>query len=134
MFGAVCFWIFSRFTIFNYFTTKPVRIAVFLNDFLRAQLTVDLCNFFVCLGVLCGIKLKSETAKFLMIVMCIAGFVVSGFEHCVANMGIFVTAGFLVPGLSIGAMFKSMVIVTLGNMVGGAVLLAWPLRKMSADQ
>ena len=43
MFGAVCFWIFSRFTIFNYFTTKPVRIAVFLNDFLRAQLTVDLC-------------------------------------------------------------------------------------------
>ena len=36
-------WIFSRFTIFNYFTTKPVRIAVFLNDFLRAQLTVDLC-------------------------------------------------------------------------------------------
>ena len=98
--------------------------------FMRAVL----CNFFVCLGVLCGIKLKSETAKFLMIVMCIAGFVVSGFEHCVANMGIFVTAGFLVPGLSSGAMFKSMVIVTLGNMVGGAVLLAWPLRKMSADQ
>ena len=81
------------------------------------------------LGVLCGIKLKSETAKFLMIVMCIAGFVVSGFEHCVANMGIFVTAGFLVPGLSIGAMFKSMVIVTLGNMVGGAVLLAYRLER-----
>ena len=93
-----------------------------------------LCNFFVCLGVLCGIKLKSEAAKFLMIVMCISGFVVSGFEHCVANMGIFVTAACLVPGLSVGAMIKSMVIVTLGNMVGGAVLLAWPLRKMSADQ
>ena len=64
----------------------------------------------------------------------ISGFVVSGFEHCVANMGIFVTAACLVPGLSVGAMIKSMVIVTLGNMVGGAVLLAWPLRKMSADQ
>ena len=51
-----------------------------------------------------------------------------------ANMGIFVTAACLVPGLSIGAMLKSMVIVTLGNMVGGAVLLAWPLRKMSADK
>ena len=69
-----------------------------------------------------------------MIVMCISGFVVSGFELCVANMGIFVTAACLVPGLSVGAMIKSMVIVTLGNMVGGAVLLAWPLRKMSADQ
>ena len=31
-------------------------------------------------------------------------------------------------------MVKSMVVVTLGNMVGGALLLAWPLRKMSADK
>ena len=43
MFAAVCFWIFSRFAIFNHFTAEPVRIAVFLNEFLRAQLTVDLC-------------------------------------------------------------------------------------------
>ena len=92
-----------------------------------------LCNFFVCLGVLCGMKLKSEAGRFLMIVMCISGFVVSGFEHCVANMGIFVTAFCMVPGLSVAAMLKSMVIVTLGNMVGGALLLEWPLRKMSAD-
>lgn len=93
-----------------------------------------LCNFFVCLGVLCGMKLKSEAGRFLMIVMCISGFVVSGFEHCVANMGIFTVAFCLVPGLSLGAMAKSMLIVTLGNMIGGAVLLAWPLRKMSADK
>ena len=51
-----------------------------------------LCNFFVCLAVLCGIKLKSESGKFLMIVICISGFVVSGFEHCIANMGIFTVA------------------------------------------
>ena len=42
MFGPVCFWIFSRFAIFNHFTTEPVRITVFLNDFLRAQIIVDL--------------------------------------------------------------------------------------------
>ena len=41
-----------------------------------------------------------------MIVMCISGFVVSGFEHCIANMGIFVTAYCLVPGLSLGAIVK----------------------------
>ena len=41
-----------------------------------------LCNFFVCLAVLCGIKLKEETAKILMIMICISGFVISGFEHC----------------------------------------------------
>jgi len=93
-----------------------------------------LCNFFVCLAVLCGIKLKEETAKILMIIFCISGFVISGFEHCVANMGIFVTAFAMDTSLSIGAMLRSMVVVTLGNMVGAAVLLAWPLRKMSADK
>lgn len=93
-----------------------------------------LCNFFVCLGVLCGIKIKDEAAKVLMIILCIAGFVVSGFEHCIANMGVFTTAFCLVDGLSIGAMLRSMVVVTIGNIVGGALLLAWPLRRMSADK
>ena len=31
-----------RFAIFNHFTAEPVRIAVFLNDFLCTQLTGDL--------------------------------------------------------------------------------------------
>ncbi len=80
-------------------------------------------------------KLKSETAKILMIVMCIAGFVVSGFEHCVANMGIFCYSILSGTGISIGAMFKSMVIVTLGKYGWRcSSLLAWPLRKMSADK
>lgn len=93
-----------------------------------------LCNFFVCLAVACGTKCKEEAAKFLMIVICVSGFVISGFEHCIANMATFTTALFLVPGLSIGAMLKSMLIVTIGNIIGGAVLLALPLRKMSADK
>ena len=92
------------------------KLSIPVNEmFFRAVL----CNFFVCLGVLCGIKLKSEAAKILMIIMCISGFVVSGFEHCIANMGIFTVAACVVP---------------IGNMIGGAVLLAWPLKRMSADQ
>lgn len=93
-----------------------------------------LCNFFVCLGVLCGIKLKEESAKIPMIIFCIAAFVISGFEHCVANMGNFWVAYFLVPGLSLTAILRSMVIVTIGNMVGGAIALALPLRIMSLDK
>ena len=84
-------------------------------------------------------KTMPEWGKFVgalvfSIAVLLISFVVSGFEHCIANMGIFVTAYCLVPGLSLGAMLKSMVVVTLGNMVGGALLLAWPLRKMSADK
>lgn len=98
--------------------------------FFRAML----CNFFVCLAVACGTKCKEEGSKFLMIMICISGFVISGFEHCIANMAIFTVAGFVVPGVSITSMLFSMLIVTLGNIVGGAVLLALPLRKMSADK
>ena len=93
-----------------------------------------LCNFFVCLAVACGTKCKEEASKFLMIMICISGFVISGFEHCIANMAVFTVAGFVVPGVSISSMLFSMLIVTLGNIVGGAVLLALPLRKMSADK
>ena len=92
-----------------------------------------LCNFFVCLGVLCNIKLKEESSKIVMTILCIAAFVISGFEHCVANMGNFFVAYLLVPNLSIAAMLRSMVVVTIGNIIGGALVLAWPLRKMSMD-
>lgn len=93
-----------------------------------------LCNFFVCLGVLCGIKVKDEGARVSLIIVCISAFVISGFEHCVANMGNFFVAYLLVPGLSLAAMLRSMLIVTIGNIVGGALVLAYPLRKMSLDQ
>ena len=109
----------------------PNKVAIPVGQmFFRAVL----CNFFVCLGVLCGLKLKEEVGKILMITLCITGFVASGFEHCIANMGVFTIGMCIVPGLSIGAVLKSMLVVTIGNMVGGAVLLAWPIRKMSADQ
>lgn len=48
MLGAVCFWIFGRFAIFNYFTTEPVRIAVLLDEFLRTQFCVDFFNPLLC--------------------------------------------------------------------------------------
>ena len=69
-----------------------------------------------------------------MIILCIAAFVISGFEHCVANMGNFVVAYMLNPDLSLLAMARNMVVVTIGNIVGGAIALALPLRKMSLDQ
>lgn len=109
----------------------PNKLSLGISEmFFRAIL----CNFFVCLGVLCGIKLKEEAAKVPMIILCIAAFVISGFEHCIANMGNFVVAYMLVPGLSLPSMLRSMVVVTIGNIIGGALALAWPLRKMSMDK
>lgn len=109
----------------------PNKLSLGISEmFFRAIL----CNFFVCLGVLCGIKLKEEAAKVPMIILCIAAFVISGFEHCIANMGNFAVAYMLLPDLSLTAMLRSMVVVTIGNIIGGALALAWPLRKMSMDK
>lgn len=97
--------------------------------FLRAVL----CNFMVCLAIALNFKLKSETAKVLMSFLTIGMFVVVGFEHCIANQGLFVIYYILVDA-PIGLMLRSMVIVTLGNIVGGGLLLGLPLHIMSVEK
>lgn len=58
---------------------------------------------------------------------------IAGFEHCVANMGTF-TIGYLLLGdIGTMAVIKRQIFVTLGNIVGGSLLLALPLKLMSAE-
>lgn len=70
----------------------------YYNSFLAAKLSAPpmrlflrgvLCNFCVCLAVLTGTRMKSESGKLIVMFCVIMAFVVSGFEHCVANMGTF---------------------------------------------
>ncbi|HBN57351.1 MAG TPA: nitrite transporter NirC [Lachnospiraceae bacterium] len=87
------------------------------------------CNMLVCLAVWCGAKMKTESGKLVMIFWCIFVFVACGFEHSVANMTI-MAAGLLDPngvaGLSVGGYIYNLAIVTIGNMVGGILFVAWP--------
>ena len=87
------------------------------------------CNVLVCLAVWCCTKMKTESGKLVMIFWCIFVFVFCGFEHSVANMTI-MASGLLDPngvaGLSIGGYVYNLVIVTIGNMIGGAILVAGP--------
>lgn len=116
------------------------KTASYYDSFIHAKLSIPvvemffraiLCNFFVCLAVLFTIKLKDESAKIVMVMFSICAFVISGFEHCIANMGNFFVAYLLVPGLSINAILLSMFVVTIGNIIGGAIFLALPLYLMS---
>ncbi len=87
-----------------------------------------LCNFLVCLGVWCGVKLKSESGKLIMIFWCLFAFIAIGFEHSVANMTL-LAVGLLNPmdyAISTGGYFYNLGIVTLGNMLGGIVFVAVP--------
>ena len=97
--------------------------------FLRGML----CNFMVCIAVLSSIKMKSEGGKLTIMFWCIFAFVIAGFEHSIANMGIFSISHLVLGGLPLDLVFRNLLWVTLGNIVGGAVLLAIPLKFMSYD-
>lgn len=84
-----------------------------------------LCNILVCLAVWCSVKLKSETAKLIMIFWCLFAFITSGFEHSVANMTL-LSIAIIIPHpetVSIGGMFANLLPVTIGNIVGGALFV-----------
>ena len=84
-----------------------------------------LCNIMVCLAVIMCCNIKNETAKIIMCIMCIYPFVTIGFEHCVANMTVY-TVSFLesgINGVTLMHFVTNMIPVTLGNIVGGAVII-----------
>lgn len=99
--------------------------------FFRAMM----CNVLVCLAVWMGFAGKTVVDKFLAAVMPVMAFVACGFEHCVANMffipmGLITLAAGAVPegldvtALTVGGMLSNLSAATLGNIAGGAVLLA----------
>ncbi|MDO5402585.1 MAG: formate/nitrite transporter family protein [Eubacteriales bacterium] len=114
----------------------------YYNSFIDAKLSIApmemvlrgiMCNFMVCIAVLTGTRMKSESGKLIVMFCVIMAFVVAGFEHCIANMGTFSIAYMLLGGINLGLVAKSMFFVTIGNIIGGAVLLALPLKIMSAE-
>ena len=83
---------------------------------------------------------RSVTDKILAIVFPITAFVACGFEHSVANMyflpiGIALAAGSAAP-LSVSGALSNLALVTLGNVLGGTVLVAlvyWSVYLRSSD-
>ncbi|MER2038586.1 MAG: formate/nitrite transporter family protein [Solibacillus sp.] len=84
-----------------------------------------LCNILVCLAVWCTYRVKNEVAKILLIFCCIYPFILSGFEHSIANMMIFSLA-MLIPHsdtITFSGVVHNLIPVTIGNIIGGAVIL-----------
>jgi formate/nitrite transporter len=100
-----------------------------------------LCNVLVCLAVWLCMGARSVTDKILAIVFPITAFVACGFEHSVANMyflpiGVALAAGTSAP-LSVADAVSNLALVTLGNVLGGTVLVAlvyWSVYLRNSDQ
>lgn len=57
--------------------------------------------------------MKTETGKLVIIFLVIMTFVETGFEHCIANMSFFTIGYFLLGGLDLELILRSMLFVTL---------------------
>ena len=125
------------------FTIKVALGKVSLS-FLPALISGILCNILVCAAVLMASTAKDIAGKSLAIFFPIMAFVVSGFEHCVANMyyipaGIFASMNpdyvakakelYGITGSQIAALYwgnfftVNLLPVTIGNIIGGGFII-----------
>ena len=119
-----------------------------------------LCNIFVCMAVLMATAARDISGKIWGIFFPILTFIVSGYEHCVANMyyipaGIFAKANTTYASLAMESygyttlqldslnwanfVVKNLIPVTIGNILGGMVFVGLPLylihrQKLKADE
>lgn len=101
--------------------------------FMAAMVRGVLCNWLVCLAVMMATAARDIPGKLMACYAPIMAFVTSGFEHSVANM-YFIPTGLLLagamgrtdPGLSwTGFLVDNLLPVTLGNILGGVVFVAF---------
>ena len=128
--------------------TMKVAIGKLTMSFGSAFASGILCNIFVCIAVLMAAAAKDIDGKVWAIFFPIMAFVVSGYEHCVANMyyipaGIFAAAnesyvkaaeaayGYTAAQIKLltwgNFVIKNLIPVTLGNIVGGMIFVGLPL-------
>lgn len=94
-----------------------------------------LCNVLVCLAVWLAQAGRGAADKILAIIFPISAFVAAGFEHSIANM-YFIPLGILLRdrvqtaaidglnGLTWAGLLRNLVPVTIGNLLGGGVMVA----------
>jgi formate/nitrite transporter len=106
--------------------------------FIKAFSSGILCNFLVCLAVWGSYTARDVASKVLIIWFPIMAFILSGFEHSIANMYYF-TIGILakldpafieashvaskISYVSVSHAIGNLVPVTLGNIIGGSVFV-----------
>jgi len=110
-----------------------VQMAVAKQElpFVNALLRGVLCNVLVCMAVWMAMAGRSVTDKAVAVALPVMAFVAAGFEHSIANMYLMPLAMLLqqsgltgYPAVTWGGMLGNWLPVILGNLLGGAVLVA----------
>ena len=135
--------------------TLKVAISKVSLPFGTAVASGILCNILVCAAVLMAMCASDVTGKLISSFFIIFAFVISGFEHCVANM-YYITAGLLckmnpdylkaaydnfgitesqLNSLSIKTfLINNLLPVTIGNIIGGILFVGIPLYYLNISK
>lgn len=106
-------------------TAAAIAIAKVGLDPATAFFRGILCNLLVCLAVWMCFAAHTVSGKVLAIVFPVSAFVAIGFEHSVANMYLIPIGALYAPDeVGIGGFIANLVPVTIGNIVGGGLLVA----------
>lgn len=114
-------------------TTSVVKASIPVMDlFFRGIL----CNILVCVAVLCSFRTSDDTAKLIIIFMCLFAFITSGFEHSIANMTVFAVAllSNAIQGATLAGAVYNLVVVTVGNIVGGALIMGLGVYLLGKEE
>lgn len=108
-------------------------------DALAIFLKGILCNVLVCLAIFMPLKTNNDVAKIMLTMLPVVVFFAAGFEHSIANMGVFALALHYVPSdlVTFSGALYNLFFATLGNIVGGALFVAGSylyLNKAETDQ
>lgn len=106
-------------------TARNIAIGKLQLSFAESFVRGMLCNTLVCLAVWLCVAAHTVSGKILAILFPITAFVALGFEHSVANMYL-IPIGYFAGAetVTVTALLSNLVPVTLGNIVGGSVLVA----------
>ena len=101
-------------------TAVSIALAKVNLSFTEAFFRGVLCNLLVCLAVWLAMAGRTVADKVLAIIFPITAFVAAGFEHSVANMYFIPLGMILKADIGIADLFRNLIPVSLGNLVGGA--------------
>ncbi|MGX8178441.1 formate/nitrite transporter family protein [Exiguobacterium artemiae] len=99
------------------------------------------CNWMVCLAIFIPKNMKNELAQIMMMMILVAVFFASGFDHVIANMALFSLA-LVVPhpeAISFAGAIHNLIPALFGNIIGGALFMGmvytWLNKsKLEVDQ
>ncbi|MBQ3927755.1 MAG: formate/nitrite transporter family protein [Clostridia bacterium] len=119
--------------VFGRFMTNTTKVAsvveakldMLSNNPWRLLAVAAGCGILMFAAV-CGFRFaKNEVVKAVLVLFSVAGFILAGFEHSVADM-FYVAASGIVNGKSLGMLG----VVVIGNSIGGALMgLLWRMTK-----